>query len=66
MTAYGWIVPFLGLMVLIVFLFVALQRWTAAKQQQKSAEGFGIWFSGKLPGSEGRLNFLTTSRRRWD
>lgn len=44
MTAYLWIVPFLGLTALIVFLFVALQRWTATKQQQMSAEEFRLWF----------------------
>ena len=34
MIVYLWIVPFLGLTALIGFLFVALQRWTAMKQQQ--------------------------------
>ena len=44
MTAYQWIVPFLGLTALFVFLFVALQRWTATKQQRMSAEEFRLWF----------------------
>jgi len=38
------IVVFLRLMVLTVVLFVALQRWTAAKQHQMSTEEFRIWF----------------------
>ena len=44
MIANLWIVAFLALIVLTVVLFMALQRWTAAKQQQMSAEEFRIWF----------------------
>lgn len=44
MQAYVWIVLLLGLTVLIGCLLVALQRWTAAKQQQLSAEEFRLWF----------------------
>jgi len=44
MIAYLWIVPFLGLTALIGFLFVALQRWTAMKQQQMTADEFRLWF----------------------
>ena len=50
MTTYLWIVPFLGLTVLIVFLFVALQRWTATKQQQMGAEEFRLWFQNNYMG----------------
>ncbi|MCI0423762.1 MAG: hypothetical protein L0387_28180 [Acidobacteria bacterium] len=44
MTANLWMVVFLGLMVLTLFLFVTLQHWTTAKQQQMSAEEFRMWF----------------------
>jgi hypothetical protein len=45
-----WIVAFLALIVLTVVLFMVLQRWTAAKQQQMSAEEFRIWFQEKYLG----------------
>jgi hypothetical protein len=44
MNTYLWIVPFLGLTALIVFFFLAFQRWTAGKQQQMSPEEFRLWF----------------------
>ena len=44
MTANLWIVALLGLIVLTVVLLVALQRWTAAKQQQMSTQEFRMWF----------------------
>ena len=50
MNAFLWIVPFLGLTALIVYLFVALQRWTAAKQQQLSADEFRVWFQKNFLG----------------
>jgi hypothetical protein len=50
MTAYLWIVPFLGLTALLGFLFAALQRWTATKQQQMSAEEFRVWFQKNYMG----------------
>jgi cytochrome c-type biogenesis protein CcmH/NrfG len=43
MFTYLWAVLLLGVLVVIGFLFVALQRWTAAKQEQMSAEEFRVW-----------------------
>ena len=50
MNTYLWIVPFLGLTTLIVFLFLAFQRWTAGKQQQMSPEEFRLWFQKNYMG----------------
>lgn len=44
MSAYLWTVVLLGVFFLIGFLFVALHRWTAAKQEQMSAEEFRMWY----------------------
>ena len=52
MSTNLWIVVFLGLMVLTVVLFVALQRWTAGKQHQMSAEEFRIWFQENYLGAK--------------
>jgi hypothetical protein len=50
MNTYLWIVPFLGLTALIVFLFLAFQRWTTGKQQQMSPEEFRLWFQKNYMG----------------
>ena len=44
MYGYLWIILLLGLTAVMVCLFVALQRWTAAKQEQMSAEEFRVWY----------------------
>jgi len=50
MDAYVWIVPVVGLTGLVVFLFLALHRWTAGKQQQMSSEEFRLWFQKNYMG----------------
>ena len=53
MSAYLWIIPIVGLLLLVYFLLSALQRWTATKQEQLSAEEFRLWFQTNYLGAKG-------------
>ena len=61
MTGYLWILPLIGLTALIVLLFVALQRWTAGKQQQMTAEEFRLWFQKNYLGVSTKADTPTNS-----